>query len=137
MTERSSDVDSAPFGAMDRPESNPDKTAKPSDEKSKGEGGGPMKKDWRKERRGKATGDKSQSEGKKRRRSRSRKPGTESADEQSGKVVEQEGEKPKKAEGRNQVRKKRPSRDANQGSGKQVTGKAGGSREKKKREGYF
>ena len=100
MTERSSDVDSAPFGAMDRPESNPDKTAKPSDEKSKGEGGGPMKKDWRKERRGKATGDKSQSEGKKRRRSRSRKPGTESADEQSGKVVEQEGEKPKKAEGR-------------------------------------
>jgi transcription termination factor Rho len=135
VTERSSDVDSAPFGAMDRPESNPDKTAKPSDEKSKGEGGGPMKKDWRKERRGKATGDKSQSEGKKRRRSRSRKPGTESADEQSGKVVEQEGEKPKKAEGRNQVRKKRPSRDANQGSGKQVTGKAGGSREKKKREG--
>ena len=114
MTERPSDVDSAPFGAMERHDSSSPKPTKSSGTPASGEGDS-RKKDWRKERRGKPSSEKG-GEGQERRRTRTRKPQVESADKVD-KVVKADSDKP--SEKHTAARRtKRPARSERPADGK-------------------
>ncbi len=100
MTDRSSDVDSAPFGAMDRPEpsgsqgKSADKSGKPPGKPSgKSSNGG--KKDWRKNRQNKASAKSGQGGDESKRRPRRSKPKAESKPEEGERQPDAKDAKPK------------------------------------------